>query len=145
MDNDNVSQFQPAPSEPVTPSGNGGGIESRLASLEFRMTGLETHMQYVATKEDIQKLATLIAERESFIKVDIEKLATTTKVDIEKLATTTKEDIQKLATTTKEDIQKLATLIAETETSMLKWFIGTMLAALSIFFMAGVAVIRLFS
>ena len=145
MDNDNVSKFQPAPSEPVTPSGNGGGIESRLASLESRMTGLETHMQYVATKEDIQKLATTTRE-------DIQKLATATKEDIQKLATLIAEresfikvDIEKLATATKEDIQKLATLIAETETSMLKWFIGTMLAALSIFFMAGVAVIRLFS
>ena len=109
MDKNNVSHLQTAPSGPATHpgngGGNGGGIESRLAKLE-------AHMEYVATKVDIEKLATKIAERETSIK---------------------------------EDIQKLATQIAEKETSMLKWIIGTTLTAMGALFMAGVAVIRLFS
>ena len=40
----------------------------------------------------------------------------------------TKEDIQKLATTTQMDIQKLATQMAKMESSMLRWFISTVIA-----------------
>ena len=126
MDKNNVSHLQTAPSGPATHpgngGGNGGGIESRLARLEARM-------EYVATKEDIQKLATKIAERETSIKEDIQKLAT---------------KIAEKESSSKEDIQKLATQIAEKETSMLKWIIGTTLTAMGALFMAGVAVIRLF-
>ncbi len=43
-------------------SGNGGGGGS---DIEGRLSRLETHLQYLATKEDIQKLSTQIAEKES--------------------------------------------------------------------------------
>ena len=54
--------------------------------------------------------------------------AATTQMEIQKLAATTKEDNQKLAATTQMDIQKLATQMAETKSSMLRWYISTAIA-----------------
>ena len=44
-----VGNPQPEPAAPGSSSGDGGGIEDRLARLE-------TRIEYLATKEDIQKL-----------------------------------------------------------------------------------------
>ena len=56
-------------SDPPAPNtaggGNNGGIDTRVRTLEERLTRLETHMQYVANKEDIQSLKTLIEEKQS--------------------------------------------------------------------------------
>ena len=46
-------------------SSNGGGNGHRLAAIEARLAGLEAHMQHVATREDIQKLRTEIAEAQN--------------------------------------------------------------------------------
>ena len=47
-------------SEPPAPSasggGNGNGTELRLRVVEDRLTKLETHMEYVATKKDIESI-----------------------------------------------------------------------------------------
>ena len=95
---------------PDSGGGNGGGTDVRLRAIEMRLVKVETKLESFATKEDIQKLAA------------------TTQMDIQKLAATTREDIQKLATTTREDIQKLATQMAKMESSMLRWFISTVIA-----------------
>ena len=57
------SQDPPAPR--TATGGNGGGMDSRIRAIEDRLTKLETHLQYVANKEDIQSLKTLIAEQQS--------------------------------------------------------------------------------
>ena len=84
---------------PDSGGGDGGGTDVRLRAIEMRLVKVETKLESFATKEDIQKLAT-----------------------------TTREDIQKLATTTQMDIQKLATQMAKMESSMLRWFISTVIA-----------------
>ena len=43
----------PEPEGPAISPGGGGGGGSRI---EERLAALETHLQYLATKEDIQKL-----------------------------------------------------------------------------------------
>lgn len=45
--------------------GDGSGTEVRLANIESRLSSLETHMGYLATKEDISEIKMLIADRES--------------------------------------------------------------------------------
>ncbi|MDD9819192.1 MAG: hypothetical protein OXU61_13845 [Gammaproteobacteria bacterium] len=37
-------------------SSNGNGNGTRLAAVEARLTALETHIRYLATKEDIQAM-----------------------------------------------------------------------------------------
>ena len=95
---------------PDSGGGNGGGTDVRLRAIEMRLVKVETKLESFATKEDIQKLAA------------------TTQMEIQKLATTTQVEIQKLAATTREDIQKQATQMAEMESSMLRWFISTVIA-----------------
>ncbi len=139
-----VSSDDPHPLvNPDSGSGNGGGTDARLRAIEMRLVKVETKLESFATKEDIQKLAATtqmdiqklaattredIQKLATTTKEDIQKLATTTKEDNQKLATTTREDIQKLATTTQVDIQKLATQMAETKSSMLRWYISTAIA-----------------
>ncbi len=53
-----VPSNQEEPEAPAKSSGGNGG-----SNVERRLTALETHVQYLATKEDIQKL-----------KVDVQKL-----------------------------------------------------------------------
>ena len=117
---------------PDSGSGDGGGTDARLRAIEMRLVKVETKLESFATKEDIQKLAaTTQVDNQKLAattQMDIQKLAATTREDIQKLATTTREDIQKLATTTQVDIQKLATQMAETKSSMLRWFISTAIA-----------------
>ncbi len=60
---DIVSQDPPAPN--TAGGGNGSGINARLRAIEDRLTRLETHLGYVAKKEDIQSLKTLIEEKQS--------------------------------------------------------------------------------
>lgn len=38
------------------PGGGGDGVDARLRAVEERLARLETRMDYMATKEDIQKL-----------------------------------------------------------------------------------------
>ena len=95
---------------PDSGSGDGGGTDARLRAIEMRLVKVETKLESFATKEDIQKLAA------------------TTQMEIQKLAATTREEIQKLAATTREDIQKQATQMAKMESSMLRWFISTVIA-----------------
>ena len=84
---------------PDSGGGDGGGTDARLRAIEMRLVKVETKLESFATKEDIQKLAA-----------------------------TTREEIQKLAATTREDIQKQATQMAKMESSMLRWFISTVIA-----------------
>ena len=53
----NVSDF-PSKQPPVPSSASGGddGGSGRLAAVESRLAALETHVKYLATKEDIQKI-----------------------------------------------------------------------------------------
>ena len=46
-------------------AGNGEGTRSRLRAVERQLVKIETRMESMATKEDIQAIKTLIAERES--------------------------------------------------------------------------------
>lgn len=48
----------------ATSSGDGGGND-RLAAIEARLAGLEAHLQHVATREDVQKLRTELAEAQN--------------------------------------------------------------------------------
>lgn len=57
------SQDPPAPD--VAGGGHGGGMDVRIRAIEDRLTRLETHLGYVANKEDIQSLKTLIEEKQS--------------------------------------------------------------------------------
>ena len=95
---------------PDSGGGDGGGTDARLRAIEMRLVKVETKLESFATKEDIQKLAA------------------TTQMDNQKLAATTREEIQKLAATTREEIQKQATQMAKMESSMLRWFISTVIA-----------------
>ena len=102
---DQPRRFYDVPPEdshpPVNPNsggGNGGGTDARLRAIEMRLVKVETKLEFFATKEDIQKLATI-----------------------------TQMDIQKLAAATQMDIQKLATQMAKMESSLLRWFIGTVI------------------
>ena len=56
--NSNVSRFPT--SEPAQEAsggvGGGGGIERRLAAVEAQVAALNARMEYVATKEDVQKI-----------------------------------------------------------------------------------------
>ena len=106
---------------PDSGGGDGGGTDARLRAIEMRLVKVETKLESFATKEDIQKLA-------AATQVDNQKLAAATREDIQKLAAATREDIQKLAATTREDIQKQATQMAKMESSMLRWFISTVIA-----------------
>ena len=47
--------------------GGGGddGIEARLRQLENKITRLETKLEHMPTKEDLQSIKTLIAEKEA--------------------------------------------------------------------------------
>ena len=61
-----VSSDDPHP--PVNPDsggGDGGGTDARLRAIEMRLVKVETKLESFATKEDIQKLATQMAEMES--------------------------------------------------------------------------------
>lgn len=62
MNNNSVTQLPTGHPGSGAPAGNGSGNGS---GFESRLSKLETHIQYLATKEDIQKLSTQIAERES--------------------------------------------------------------------------------
>lgn len=54
MSEDKVVPFQPNPN--AEPGGGGDGVDARLRAVEDRLARLETRMEYMATKEDIQKL-----------------------------------------------------------------------------------------
>ena len=57
------SNIVPHPlSEPAqaTSGGDGGEWDARFARIESRLTALETHVQYLATKEDVQKVLTQV-------------------------------------------------------------------------------------
>lgn len=45
--------------------GDGGGENDRLREIEARLTQLETQLQYLASKEDIQSLKTLAADKQA--------------------------------------------------------------------------------
>ena len=49
-----LSSAQPVPAD--SSGGGGGGTDDRLARVESRLAALEVHLQYLATKEDIQAL-----------------------------------------------------------------------------------------
>ena len=51
-----MSVHQHLTAVPDPPGSDSGGSGGGGASLESRLTRLETHLQYLATKEDIQKL-----------------------------------------------------------------------------------------
>ena len=55
----NVAQFPTSdPPAKFASGGDGGGdgVSGRLAAIEARLTGLEAHLQHMATREDIQEL-----------------------------------------------------------------------------------------
>lgn len=67
--------FKAPPDPPAAESGSRGVSDS----LESRLTRLETHFQYLATKEDLQKLETHLQHFETHIqyfatKEDLQKL-----------------------------------------------------------------------
>ena len=74
--------FKDPPDPPAAESG-GRGVSD---SLESRLTRLETHLQYLATKEDVQKLETHIQKIGTHIQYF--------EAHIQYFAT--KEDVQKL-------------------------------------------------
>lgn len=52
--------------DPDSGSGRGGdGLEGRLRQLETQMARLETRLEAIPTKEDLQSIKTLIAEKEA--------------------------------------------------------------------------------
>ena len=51
----NVAQF-PTSDPPAKFASGGDGVSGRLAAIEARLTGLETYLQHMATREDIQEL-----------------------------------------------------------------------------------------
>lgn len=55
MSEDKIVLLRPNP-EGGPGGGGGGGVDARLRAVEDRLTRLETRMDYMATKEDIQKL-----------------------------------------------------------------------------------------
>ncbi len=58
----------PEPDTAADPGGGGGGddgIEGRLRSLEQQITEVRTRLEYLPTKEDLEGIKTLIAEKES--------------------------------------------------------------------------------
>ena len=59
----NVHEIRPSPSPPSAASDGGGNGRD----LHGRVSALEAHLQHLATKEDIRRIETLIARRESFM------------------------------------------------------------------------------
>lgn len=58
----------PEPDTAADPGGGGGGddgIEGRLRGLEQQITEVRTRLEYLPTKEDLEGVKTLIAEKES--------------------------------------------------------------------------------
>lgn len=55
MSEDKIVLLRPNP-EGGPGGGGGGGVDARLRAVEDRLARLETRMEYMATKEDIQKL-----------------------------------------------------------------------------------------
>ena len=52
--------------DPDSGSGRGGdGLEGRLRQLELQMVRLETRLESIPTKEDLESIKTLIAEKEA--------------------------------------------------------------------------------
>lgn len=52
--------------DPDSGSGRGGdGLEGRLRQLELQMARLETHLENIPTKQDLESIKTLIAEKEA--------------------------------------------------------------------------------
>lgn len=52
--------------DPDSGSGRGGdGLEGRLRQLELQMARLETRLESIPTKQDLESIKTLIAEKES--------------------------------------------------------------------------------
>ena len=101
--------FKAPPDPPAAESGSRGGSDG----LESRLTRLETHFQYLATKEDLQKLET-----------HLQYFAT-------------KEDLRKLEThlqyfATKEDIPKLKV-----------WWLGGIIGGMGLAATIAIAVLRL--
>lgn len=58
----------PDPDTVADPGGGSGGddgIEGRLRNLEQQITEVRTRLEYLPTKEDLEGVKTLIAEKES--------------------------------------------------------------------------------
>ena len=74
-----------------------------------------------------EALAELLREREQ-----LQFMALATKADLEQLASGTKAGLERLASGTKADLErlehKLRAAISDSQTSMIKWFTGVMLA-----------------
>lgn len=56
MSEDKIVPFRPNPGNAGPGGGGGDGVDARLRAVEDRLARLETRMEYMATKEDIQKL-----------------------------------------------------------------------------------------
>ena len=57
---DNIVPLKSVVDPPVPASPGGGGGDGRLAAIEARLSALEVHVTYLATKEDIQAIHTTI-------------------------------------------------------------------------------------
>ncbi|WP_424947543.1 hypothetical protein [Candidatus Spongiihabitans sp.] len=57
---DNIVPLKSVVDPPVPASPGGGGGDGRLAAIETRLSALEVHVTYLATKEDIQAIHTTI-------------------------------------------------------------------------------------
>ncbi len=63
-----MEKFQPEPNTSATSEDGGDGTNGDDGTnIEGRLARLETHIQYLATKEDIQRIETLIEKKESSI------------------------------------------------------------------------------
>ena len=58
-----IHELPGASAPPPSPASNGGGGNGR--DLHGRVSALEAHLQHLATKEDIRRIETLIAQREA--------------------------------------------------------------------------------
>ena len=60
-----VANHDTGPDPNMGSGGGDDGIDSRLRQLEIKIGQIETRLNYMPTKEDVEAVKTLIAEKES--------------------------------------------------------------------------------
>ncbi len=104
-----------------------GAVESTVSDIKAQVSGLVAVMPHLATKADLASLRTALTGDTASLRTDLTS-------DIASVRTELKTDIASLRTELKTDIASVRTEVAQVESSLIKWIVGTSLAAVSMAF-----------